>query len=195
MTPQEFKTRYLEGIKESFKAASDEVRAELEQRFNEFITFPPEMLERFSLSPADRDFLSQVGLPKEAAPALNFRNMYELQPEFETHPLFEDSFVLGGSGGQRLLAIDLESAEIVCYEISEGGLQTLFVNESLEKFAECLCLFQEYRDKNEMDACFDAMCRIDPKLVKYGSFWAEETQGFFDNVLESLNEAARKANQ
>jgi hypothetical protein len=195
MTPQEFKTRYLEGIREGFKGAPDETRANLEERFSAFITFAPELLERFSLSPADRDFLSQVGLPKAAAPALNFQNMYELQPEFETHPLFEDSFLLGGDGRRRLLAIDLESAEIVCFEISEGDVQILFVNESLEKFAECLCLFQEHRDRNEMDVCFEAMCRVDAKLEEYGSFWAEETENFFDNVLERLNEAARKANQ
>lgn len=195
MTPQEFKKRYLEGIKESFSAAPDEVRAELEQRFSEFITFPPEMLERFSLSANDQEFLSQVGLPKSAAPALNFQNMYELKSEFEDHFFFKDFFLLGSGSNHRLLAIDKDSAEIVCFELAEEGVQTLFVNDSLEKFAECLCLFQEYRERNELEACFEAMCRVDPKLAEYGSFWEEETRNFFDNVLERLNEAARKANQ
>jgi hypothetical protein len=195
MTPQEFKNRYLTGLMESFKDAPGETRVKLEQEFSEFITFPPEMLERFSLSPENRDFLSRVGLPKAAAPALNFRNMYELQPKFEAHPFFGDFFVLGGGSGQSLLAIDKESEEVVCLDLASEEVDIAFVNESLEKFAECLCLFQEHRDRNEIDLCFEAMCRVDPKLAEYGSFWEEETRNFFDNVLENLNKAARKAKQ
>jgi hypothetical protein len=195
MTPQEFKKRYLEGIKESFNDAPDDVRTKLEQRFSEFITFPPQMLERFSLSSYDQEFLSQVGLPKSAAPALNFQNMYELKPDFEDHFFFRDFFLLGSGSDHRLLAIDRESEEIVYFELTAEDIQISFVNNSLEKFAECLCLFQEYREKNELEVCFEAMCRVDPKLAEYGSFWEEETHNFFDNVLERLNEAARKANQ
>lgn len=195
MTPEEFKARYLEGIKEGFKDAPAEVRANLEGRFTQFITFPLEMLERFSLSQKDRDFLSRVGLPKAAAPALNFQNLYDVQPDFETHPFFKDFFALGSASHQRLLAIDLESAEVVCFDLAADDDGIAFVNESLEKFAECLCLFQEHRDRNELDVCFAAMCRVDSKLAQYGSFWEEEMQNFFDNVLERLNEAARKAHQ
>jgi hypothetical protein len=195
MTPQEFKERYLEGLRESFVGAPDEVRAELEQKFSDFLTFPPEMLEKSSLSQSDQEFLSQVGLPRAAAPALNFQNMYELQTGFESHFFFKDFFVLGSASGQRLLAIDKESKEVVCFDLADEDVQIYFVNESLEKFAECLCLFQEHRDRNELDVCFEAMCAVDSKLAEYGSFWAEETENFFDNVLESLNEAARKANQ
>lgn len=193
MTPEEFKKRYMEGLRESFQDAPDEIRANLEQKFSDFITFPLAILEKSSLSPTDREFLNRTGLPRSAAPALNFRNLHELQPEFESHLFFKDFFLLGSGRGQSLLAIDKESSEIVYFDLAEEDVQVEFVNESLEKFAECLCLFQEHRDRNEMEVCFAAMCEVDSKLAEYGSFWEEETENFFGNVLERLNEAARKA--
>lgn len=195
MTPEEFRNRYLAGLREGFKDAPQDIKADLEQRFSDFITFPLEILEKSSLTQADRKFLSETGLPSSAAPALNFRNLYELQPEFESHNFFKDFFLLGSGRGQSLLAIDKESAEIVFIELAEDDVQIELVNDSLEKFAECLCLFQEHRDRNEMDSCFEAMCRIDSKLAEYGSFWEDETKNFFTNVLDRLNEAARKARQ
>ncbi|MCA1592755.1 MAG: SUKH-4 family immunity protein [Acidobacteria bacterium] len=195
MTPQEFKTRYLKGLSDGFKGAPDEVKAELEQRFSEFITFPSEMIEKSMLSQKDQNFLSGVGLPKSAAPALNFLNLYELQPDFESRSFFKNYFLIGTGGGERLLAIEKESGAVVCFDLSSEKVSSILVNDSLEKFAECLCLFQEYRDRNELDICFEAMCGVDSMLTEYENFWEAETENFFDNVLESLNEAARKSNQ
>jgi SUKH-4 immunity protein len=192
MTPQEFKDRYLAGIKRGFAQAPQDIRAGLEEKLSAFTRFPLEMLDRFKLSASDRRFLSEVGLPQAAAPALNFRNLYDLQPDFETHPFFKDFFVLGSASRHRLVAIDLESNEVVCFDLAEEDAAIEFVNSSLEKLAGCLCLFQEHRDRNEMDTCFEAMAEVDPGLAQYGSFWEEETHNFFDNILERLNEAARR---
>lgn len=195
MTPQEFKSRYLSGLKESFKEAPDEMRAELEERFSRFITFPLAVVERTSLSQQAQNFLTQVGLPKATAPALNFHDLYELHPDLEFHSFFKDYFLVGTASRQRLLAIDKESEEIVCLDLSEEVVDPLFVNSSLDAFAECLCLFQEHRERNELDICLEAMRRVDSGLSEYYSFWEDETQNFFDNVAERLNEAARKARQ
>lgn len=195
MTSREFKSRYLKVLKESFKEAPDEVRPGLEERFSRFVTFPAALLERSSLSQEAQEFLTQVGLPKAAAPALNFQDLYELHPELESHPFLKDFFLLGTADRQRLLAIDKESDEVLCLDLSEEVVEPLFVNSSLDAFAECLCLFQEHRESNELDTCLQAMHQVDSMLSEYYSFWEEETQNFFDNVLDRLNEAAGKARQ
>lgn len=195
MTPSEFKSRYLRGLKESFREAPDEVRAELEERLSQFVTFPSAVLKRSSLSQKAQKFLTQVGLPKAAAPALNFQDLYELHPDLESHVFLKDFFLIGTADRQRLLAIDKESDEIVCLDLAEEVVEPLFVNSSLDAFAECLCLFQEHRERNELDTCLQIMRQVDSRLSEYYSFWEEETQNFFDNVVERMNEAARKARQ
>lgn len=193
MTPNEFKSRYLEVLRESFKEAPVDMREGLEQKFSQFFTFSADLLKKSSLPAPTQNFLRDIGLPATAAPALNFFNLYEVQPDFETHPLFKDYFLLGTAGGRRLLGIDQKRGEINCFEMTEDGVEFLFVNSSLEAFAECLCLFQEHRERNELDVCLQAMRRIDSGLSENYSFWEEETQDFFDNVLEKINEAARKS--
>jgi hypothetical protein len=193
MTPEEFKERYLEGMKSGFRDAPEDVQAKLLEQFSQFTTYPLELLQRSSLSPEDVDFLSRTGLPQSAAPALNFRNLYEPFPEFETNLHFKDHFVIGSASRNRLLAISKESGEVLCFDPVERVI--ILVNDSLEKFAECLCLFQEYRDRNEIDVCLEAMAEVDLLLMEYESFWEDETRNFFNNVADLLNEAARRKNQ
>jgi hypothetical protein len=193
MTPQEFKERYLEGLSNGFKEAPEEVRTRLVEQLSQFTIYPPELLHRSSLSEKDMMFLGLTGLPQSAAPSLNFKNIYESIPDLETHPFFKDYFVIGNAGQTRLLAIDKEAGDVACVDLAEK--ETLFVNNSLEQFAECICLFQEYRDRNDLNAGFQKMAEIDPQLTEYYSFWQDETENFIDNVVDLLNEAARKKNQ
>ena len=192
MTPPEFKSRYLEGLRAGFRHAPEEVWAKLEERLTDFFTYPGELLERSSLPQKEMEFLGQVGLPREAAPGLNFTNLYEIQPRLENHPFFKDYFPLGMASEGRLVVIDKETGYLLFFDLSEEDLQPALVNSSLEKFAECLCLFQEYRDRNDLDSCMDAMRDVDPMLREYYGFWDEEVEGFFENVLKNLNEAAAR---
>lgn len=193
MTPEEFKERYLAGMRSGFSDAPGDVQAKLVEQLGQFITYPPELLQRSLLSPEDVDFLSRMGLPQSAAPALNFRNLYERFPEFESHPNFRGHFLIGSASRNRLIAITKETGEVVCFDPEERVIS--LVNSSLEKFAECLCLFQEYRDRNELEMCLEAMAALDPLLLEYESFWEDETLNFFDNVADLLNEAAGRKNQ
>jgi hypothetical protein len=190
MTPQEFKRRYLLALDESSKLNPYSIK-QIEQ-FREFTTFPLELMEDLQLSLPERTFLHEAGLPRVCAPYLNFYNLYEAEPDLKENRLSEDFFLIGSASRKRLIGIVKDSGEVVCLELLEQYIEILLMNSSLEKLAECLCIFAQYTDKTRLDEAYADMCRIDSQLEEEENFWQQETSGFLDNVLNALNQAARE---
>lgn len=187
MNLKDFQKRYTEARTRSHYLMADDDGAE-------FHKFPLDILQDSSLIPEEQDFLYQVGLPQNAAPYLKFENLYEKIPGLAD--IFNEFFCLGFASRHRLLVADKINGEIQCLELGDEAIHILFVNSSLEKFAECLCLFEECIDKTNLQECYQAMHRADSMLnEEEDNFWKEETEGFIDNVLNSLNEAANKLKQ
>jgi hypothetical protein len=154
----------------------------------EFYRYPLDILQSSSLLPDEAEFLSRVGLPKQAAPYLIFGNLYEQLPALAES--FDECFCLGFAGRQRLLVVDKNVGDVQCLELSGEGINLLPVNYSLAHFAECLCLFEEWVDKTTLHECYGAMQLADPFLKSEDeNFWKQETEDFLDNVLNALNEA------
>jgi len=159
----------------------------------EFSKYPLDILKDSALAQDEQDFLHRIGLPQAAAPYLNFENLYEKIPGLAE--FFDESFCLGFASRKRLIAADKATGELQCLELGDKGVDILLVNSSLEKFVECLCLFEECIDKTKLHECYQAMCQADSALVEEDNFWQEETEGFMDNVLNALNALANKSRQ
>jgi hypothetical protein len=159
MTADEFKTRYLAALPGNL----------LELGVGKFVQVPEEDFADVPLSTEDKQRLIEVGLPKSAAPYLSFG------PEtwgFDGLP--PGYFVIGANGSGDPICINEESGEIVCFNHDEDMSRQL-ANSSLERFQECLCLFQEYRSAGALSECFAAMRAVDPSLEESG-FWSQEIQ-------------------
>lgn len=184
MSLKQFESRYRQALEKSDILMSDDKGVE-------FSKYPLDILKDSSLTPDEQDFLYQVGLPQDAAPYLKFENLYEKIPGLAES--FDESFCLGFARRRRLIAADKVTGEIQCLTLGDEGVAILLVNSSMEKFAECLCLFQECIDKTKLQECYQAMCQADSALVEEDNFWKEETEGFIDNVLNALNALANKS--
>lgn len=185
MNLEDFKKRYTEA-----RVQSDDLTGGGES--GEFFKYPAEILEQYAVRTTDKEFLQSVGLPQKAAPYLQFENLYERFPGLENY--FNAAICLGTASRRRLIAIDGYNDKIECIESGDEGFNKLLVNSSLEAFAECLCLFEECIDKTQLHTAYQAMCRADDALDEEDNFWRQETEGFMDNVLNAINEAANRQN-
>ncbi len=134
---------------------------------DEFYQFPEATLEGHGLRQEDRDTLLWVGLPKQAAPFLSFADypaLDDLPPGF---------YPIGSDGCGSNLCIELGSSNVVLLD-HDFGMKKIFVNSSLAKFLECLCLFQEHLTKEVTLGCFEAMCQTDGELNCQGLWWQNE---------------------
>lgn len=183
MKLENFKERYIDARQsDDLFSGSDDI---------EFCQYPLEILQDSSLSFEEINFLNKVGLPRQAAPYLKFENIYEKMPEIaET---FDDLICLGFASRQRLIALDKAHGDIFCLEFAGEEISFLPINLSLERFAECICLFEEWTDKTNLPECYHAMSLADPLLDSAEeNFWKQETEGFLDNVLAALNKAVKE---
>ena len=186
MNLEDFEKRYAEARRQS-----DDLTGGGESV--EFCKYPSEIVRQYAVRTTDADFLQNVGLPRLAAPYLQFENLYETYPELDGY--FYATILLGTASRERFVGIDGYSDKIYCIEFEDDGFDKLLVNSSLEKFAECLCIFEECVDKTQLQKAYEAMCRADGRLAEEDNFWKQETEGFIDNVLNAINEAAKRQNE
>ncbi|HKY22533.1 MAG TPA: SUKH-4 family immunity protein [Vicinamibacterales bacterium] len=163
MTPHEFKKRYISSIPET--------PPELELGLDEFERVEQSELADRPLDPANTEWMSTVGFPRDAAPFLSF-----LRPRSQDtiHGIGED-FYLGHEGSGDAICIDRVNGSIVQYD-HERMMRKTFVNSSLRQFAECLCIYQEHSRGSALNGCWEAMCAIDHVLIEMRGFWWNEIQ-------------------
>ncbi|WP_018343462.1 SUKH-4 family immunity protein [Cytophaga aurantiaca] len=162
----------------------DEQNIELEK-------IKPESVHTIPLPVDILEFLSMVGLPKEAAPYLTFNittfpaftspdDLYDL----EDRPDLSDWFIIGETGESNPICIDPMNGYRICYVETENDFKAVFMNSSLDKLAICIYLYEKFienysTEESENLVFADAdweylkkqFIEIDPEALAEGSFW------------------------
>jgi SUKH-4 immunity protein len=162
MTPSEFKSRFIELL--------PPIPAELDLNVGEFVTFPADLARALRVSDLDRSFLTDSGLPWDAAPFLSFDPDYALAP-VDGLP---GSAIIGHNGSGDMICIDQAADGAVVYYNHDNHMERVFVNSSLSQFAESLCAYSAYRQSKDKQDFFLAMLKIDPDAIVPRAFWACE---------------------
>ncbi|MDM5155418.1 SUKH-4 family immunity protein [Bacillus sp. DX1.1] len=155
-----------------------------------------DMLQHTNLSIDTRRFLSEAGLPKSAAPFIEFDNPTELMQnvtrKFGMPIDFEFYWLIGSNGSGDPLCID-ERTDKVVYLHHDNNYEEIFINSSIHQFAESLLLFSKLIDEaihlngefafleNEIPESVriwfeNELKRIDSKALEKNTFWSEEIE-------------------
>lgn len=160
------------------------------------IKFNDEDLINLNVSDEVKRFLTIGGLPESSPPYLEFSssqlivrpilNVLNMREEFEKY-----LFLGSTSYGDPICIIEQE--EKIVFLNTSNHYEEVFINSSLNQFAECLLLFSKMIDKaievNGEDAFIDndipesvinwlteEFNRIDPKCLENDSFWFVEIE-------------------
>jgi hypothetical protein len=165
-------------------------------------------VSRFKLNLETVNFLTQSGLPSEAAPFLSFVEDIHSKDKCSTislltewfdflEPEFSRYIVIGSDGSGNIIAIDTKNNDTVEWLDHEDCFSSKFMNTSIAKLANCLlcyrefvrainagrtveeCLDTEFTD-GQFDALRDTLENIDERVVKEG-FWKEELEYLLKN--------------
>ena len=139
----------------------------------EFVSFQERDVAE--LNKADAHTLVTNGLPRVAAPFLSFR-VYtggEIASLRQERSLPNDCFPIGQTGAGDLLVIDLSSGNVV-YLNHDSSNRPVFVNSSLPKFYESLCIYREHLTAKDMKTRSMAIRSIDPQACASGAMWHSE---------------------
>jgi len=136
------------------------------------------------------EFLSMVGLPKEAAPYLTFNistfpafvspdDLFDLE-----RPELSDWFIIGETSNSDPVCIDPLNAYRICYVETENDFNPVFMNSSLDTMAICIYMYEKFIEQfsdEESDSLHftdsdweyfkKQFTEIDPEAVKEGTFW------------------------
>jgi hypothetical protein len=156
-----------------FVAALPEVPADLDLHLDEFVEFERADLSR--LASEDADLLKRQGMPRAAAPNLSFEaySPEEMDELLQSSGL-PDSFIpIGHNGSGDIVAIDTKSREII-YINHDADDVRVFINSSLQQFAESLCIYREHLTRQELQECLGAIRRVDAAAVAAGAMWHDE---------------------
>ena len=165
MTPSDFRVRFT-------SALSPELRG-LNLKLDEFKVFPDDGNAAQLLTEQDRRFLREIGMPRSAAPFLSFRH----HPETDYDYLPDGYYPIGSDGAGNAICVDSGSGNVILLD-HDFKMQRIFLNSTLLKFAECLCLYTEHLTIEKMEKCFDAMRAADAELVAQGDWWQTEIRNF-----------------
>lgn len=171
MEPKEFKRR--------FQTAQGEVPEDLDLDFGKFRTFDPVSIANLDISESDKRILREVGFPEDAAPFLSFdqKDDVALKPPSSIDPNLGDEFncykVLGINGSGDFVCIEDGTGNIV-YLNHDWDMKRIFINSSLGKFSECLCLMAEAMESNYQIDFLGSVKKIDPPAILEESMWPAE---------------------
>ena len=169
-------------------------------------------LSRFELDKETVEFLSQSGLPSDAAPFLSFvRDVYPndkystisfltewfdfLEPEFHKY------IVIGSDGSGDVIAINTANNFIIEWLDHEDYFSSRFMNSSISHLANCLLCYKDFiktiNAGKTADECFDTeftdgqfdtlhdiLESIDLRAMQEG-FWKEELELLLVNREDS----------
>jgi SUKH-4 immunity protein len=114
----------------------------------ELVQFPRESVSTLAIPSADRDFLTDIGLPKEAAPMLVFGSKRELSLPTAGHLLgmnasFSYLRVVGFNNYGDPICIDESNGGKIVYLFHDGPAECRFINSSIPQLAYSLLAFRE----------------------------------------------------
>ncbi|ATH91929.1 SUKH-4 family immunity protein [Bacillus glycinifermentans] len=164
------------------------------------LKFPYDELTETPFSEEFKKFLSFGGLPETPPPYLDFSSSQTsfkpITSIFDMSEAFQKYWLLGSTGSGDPICM-IENNERIIYLNNVDEYKEVFINSSINQFAECILLFSEMIDKaiqiNGEDAFIDhdipesliawlkeELRRVDSNCINEGSFWGIE--------IESLNE-------
>ena len=177
---------------------------------DELLTFKQSALERLNINTEHINFLTEVGLPKDAAPFLTFEN--ELKSLNQLYELNESDFqtkiVVGSDGAGDPICFELTNQRIYACD-HEDDFEPRFMNSGVTELFKFLSLFKAFvehliNEKGE-DAFIDAnftddellelttkLRFIDPTALEPSTFWNEEFETMKANREYYRNEKHRR---
>jgi hypothetical protein len=160
-------------FKSRFLAALPPIPPELDLNWDEFVVFDADTVA--SLAEEDAEFLTTQGLPCDAAPFLSFYaySEDEVAQRLEVFSLAENILPLGHNGSGDILALDKNTREVVNFNHDADNLR-IFINSTLPKFAESLCVYQEHQNSKSMHQCLADIAAVDSMAAQNGCMWHSE---------------------
>jgi hypothetical protein len=168
LTPQEFKQRWE-------RVAGDCL-----------VAFPGQSLADVRVSPEVHAFLTEAGLPREAAPFLNFEppdtgTLQRVSAIYQQPPDFDRYRIIGGDGSGDPVCIDEAASGEVVYLNHDNRFQRVVMGSSVFTLAESLL---RYRDlvvevggdtslisASQRESLLAELRQLDPAAV---AFWQSE---------------------
>jgi len=166
VTPSEFKSRFISSL--------PPIPEDIDLALDEFVSFPAHCVEALKISDNDRRLLRDCGLPADASPFLSFG----LSAERVLMPLkdFPESVAIGHNGCGDMICIDQSADGAIVYYNHDNKMKRIFMNSSLQQFAESLCLFAEFMQTKDGESFARRLRASDPHAVATGAFWLNEVQ-------------------
>lgn len=162
------------------------------------LRFPKDCIDRLQISPDDKKFLIEAGLPESAAPFLSFElprtpNLPTIAQQYGIDAEFARFRVIGSDGSGNPIALDEKSQGEVVLLDHENRFARVTVNQSIGQLAESLLAYRKLVEDSQaefgQDAFLDGksspearqqlrneLARIDPAAVQPGCFWHGELQ-------------------
>ena len=173
MTPAEFRDRWIaEG--------------------GELVTYPASALAGVRLPADARAFLLEVGLPRSAAPYLDFRSPLESPlPAASEMWHLPDTFthyrVIGSNGFGDPICIDEDMDGTVVYLNHDNEFARVFVNSSVPQLAQCLLAFhglvRESQTRSGSEAYLDGKIPDDVLDMFVETLKAVDGIALYDNSM------------
>ena len=157
---------------------------------DDLLTFQRSTLEQLNINEEHINFLTEIGLPKDAAPFLTFENelkslneIYKLdEPELQT------KIVIGSDGAGDPICIELTNQRIYACD-HEDDFEPRFMNSDVVELFKFLSLIEEFNKRpleNEKDdfeftdeELFELTTKmrlLDPKALEPETFWHEDIE-------------------
>lgn len=174
-----------------------------DKNFEEIITYDLKILEELNLNQLTIKFLSEIGLPKDAAPLLSFVSNNQIKREgilkitdyFDfLDNAFEKYIVIGSDGNGDLIVIDTErncEIKILNHELifSKG----YYFNSSIEEMAESVKIYSKFIEEvntkygedgyldclysyKDLEELKNELLKIDSNSFIEQSFWTIDLQ-------------------
>jgi len=164
------------------------------------IKFEYDALVNTGFSDEVKQFLSIGGLPETPAPYLDFTSsqgvLNSITSIFSMPEEFQNYWFLGSTGSGDPICI-IKETENVVFLNNGNDYKEVFINSSINQFAECLLVYSRMIDKaiqiNGEDAFIDndipesvinwlkeQLNKIDPKCMGNGYFWPVEVENFYE---------------
>ena len=159
MNAMDFKTRYL-------AALPDDIPPDLIDYVTRFVRFSSTDVSSLTISDADKALLVEVGLPRSAAPMLEFRADNLLRSVDGV----ESTAVIGFDGAGDPIAIDLSSGAVVKYN-HDNNMSPIHLAPSVVSLADCLCAFAECRGSRDGETLRAAVARLESVAGGPASWW------------------------
>ena len=166
MNPKEFIERFTE--------AQPDLPPDIDLDLAVFHPFPTKQVMALPISNIAQEYLLS-GLPEDATPYLSFFSSLQRFTDIDPYlgDEFSDFIALGHNGSGDHICLDLRDGRIV-YHNHDNGMQEVFINSSIEKFAEALCLFAESALVDYASPFLEDLERIDPRAVAPGAMWPSD---------------------